>query len=141
VKGSILGLSLSTHRRHVARAVLEGIALRMLDIVRGMERDTRIAIKSIRTDGGVSRSDILMQCLADFANLPVYRAPEADMTAIGAAYLAGLAIGFWEDFTELKSLAKGYDTFTPKMPDEKRNQKFDLWHRAVRAILSVYPEA
>ncbi len=139
VKGSIIGLSLSTHRRHVARAVLEGIALRMLDIVRGMEVDTGIPIRSIRSDGGVSRSDILLQCLADFAKLPVYRAPEADMTATGTAYLAGLAVGFWEDFTELKSLAKGYDTFTPTMSEEKRNQKFDLWHRAVRSILAIYP--
>ncbi len=139
VKGSIIGLSLSTHRRHVARAVLEGIALRMLDIVRGMEKDTHIGIKSIRVDGGVSRSDILLQCLADFADLPVYRSPEADMTATGAAYLAGLSVGFWEDFTELKSLEKGYSTFTPSISEEKRRQKFDLWHRAVRAVLSVYP--
>lgn len=139
VKGSIIGLSLSTHRRHVARAVFEGIALRMIDIVRGMEKDTRISIKSIRTDGGVSRSDILLQCLADFADLPVYRAPESDMTATGAAYLAGLAVGFWEDFTELKKLAKDYDTFLPLMPEEKRRKKFELWHRAVRSILAVYP--
>lgn len=139
VKGSIVGLSLSTHRRHVARAVFEGIALRMLDIIRGMEQDTRIKIKSIRTDGGVSQSDILLQCLADFADLPVYRAPESDMTATGAAYLAGLAVGFWEDFTELKNLAKDYDIFTPAMPAEKRMKKFALWHRAVQSILSIYP--
>jgi glycerol kinase len=137
-RGSILGLSLSTHRRHVARAVLEGIALRLHDILAGMETDTRVSIKSIKVDGGVSRSDILLQCVADFANISVNRAPESDMTATGAAYLAGLGSGFWKDQAELRSLQTNYTQFTPKMDATKRDQKIAQWTKALSAILKIY---
>ncbi|MHA1215385.1 MAG: glycerol kinase 5 [Candidatus Hodarchaeales archaeon] len=139
VKATILGLSLTTHRKHVARAVFEGIALRIVDILTGLEKDTKITIRSIKTDGGVSKSDIMLQILADLANLTVKRAPETDMTATGAAYLAGLSIGFWKDLSELKAL---YDqmkptTFEPKMDKETRDEKIRLWEKALKAVLSV----
>ena len=137
MRATILGLSLATHRRHLARAVLEGIALRVLDIIEGIEKDAKVEVISLKVDGGVSKSDILLQCLADFADLTVKRAPEADMTATGAAYMAGLGCGFWHDLDELRGLGAEYDTFTPNMSPEKRKAKIDRWRRAVRAVLSV----
>jgi glycerol kinase len=136
-RGSIVGLSLSTHRRHVARAVLEGIALRLYDILDGMEIDTKIPIKQIKVDGGVSKSDILLQSLASFANITVKRAPESDMTATGAAYFAGLAVGFWKDIKELKTLEKDYNEFTPNMDPIKRKAKLKRWKRTLKAILKI----
>ncbi len=135
-KSSILGLSLSTHKKHVARALFEGIALRVVDILKGIEEDTKIPIKSIKTDGGVSRSDILLQCLADFADLTVKRAPEPDMTATGAAYLAGLSTGFWKDKEELLSLQKGYTDFVPLMSEKKRKEKLYQWKTAIVRLLN-----
>lgn len=137
-RGSILGLSLSTHRRHVARAVLEGLALRLYDIIEGIEEDTKVPIGNIKVDGGVSKSDVELQILADYADRTVERAPEPDMTATGAAYLAGLGSGFWKDKDELLSLQKGYTHFKPDMDLDKRADKLKVWKKAVQAILDIY---
>ncbi|MHA1729345.1 MAG: glycerol kinase 5 [Promethearchaeota archaeon] len=137
MRGSILGLSLSTHRRHVARAVFEGIAFRLYDIIEGMEKDTKIPIKSIKVDGGVSKSDILLQILADIANITVKRAAEPDMTSTGVAYIAGLAVGFWKNREELMKLQKGYTEFKPSMDPSKRLAKIARWRRAVNAIMKI----
>jgi glycerol kinase len=137
-RATILGLSLATHRRHVARAVFEGIALRLCDILLGIEEDTKVRIGSIKVDGGVSKSDILLQILADFSNRAVERAPESDMSATGAAYLAGISSGFWKDLDELSSLSKGYARFTPNMDPRKRSEKIALWRKALKAALSVH---
>ncbi|TGJ98860.1 glycerol kinase [Leptospira langatensis] len=136
-KASVFGLSLATHRRHVARAVLEGIALSLFDILEGIKKDTNVPVSSIMVDGGVSQSDILLQCLADFCQVDVKRAPEPDMTATGAAYLAGLGSGFWKTKEELRSLEKGYKVFKPKMDAERRKEKLDRWHRAVQSTLRI----
>ncbi len=138
-RGTILGLSLTTHRSHVARAVFEGIALRLVDILEGLETDTKIPIKSLRADGGVSKSDIMLQCLADFANLAVIRAPEPDMTATGAAYLAGLSIGFWRDKKQLEEIYSSLKPqyFHPQMDSQKRIVKIRRWKRVLEAILSI----
>ncbi|MHA2247694.1 MAG: glycerol kinase 5 [Candidatus Hodarchaeales archaeon] len=138
-RGTILGLSLNTHRSHVARAVFEGIALRLVDILEGLEKDTKISIRSLRADGGVSKSDIMLQCLADFANLVVIRAPEPDMTATGAAYLAGLSVGFWRDKKQLQEIYSSMEPqhFHPSMDSQKRIEKISRWKRALVAILSI----
>ncbi len=136
-RAAIFGLSLTTHRRHLARAVLEGLALRVHDIIKGIERDTKTIIKSIKVDGGVSQSDIELQAMADFSDLTVKRAPEADMTATGAAFFAGLGIGFWKDQEELKSLKLGYTEFIPKMDPKKREEKLRRWDKAVNAIRMI----
>ena len=138
-RATIFGLSLSTHRRHVCRAVLEGLAMRLYDILEGIEHDTKVKLKSIKVDGGVSQSDIQLQCLADFADVQVERAPEPDMTSTGAAYFAGLSVGFWRDLAELKGLQQNqnYELFVPKMDAEKRRVKIMKWKQAVKAVLSL----
>ncbi|EQA44011.1 putative glycerol kinase [Leptospira broomii serovar Hurstbridge str. 5399] len=136
-KASVFGLSLATHRRHVARAVLEGIALSLYEILEGIKEDTKVPVSAIMVDGGVSQSDILLQCLADFCRVEVKRAPEPDMTATGAAYIAGLASGFWKNEAELKALQKGYKVFLPKMNESVRNAKLIRWKKAVDATLKI----
>ncbi|MFX0049994.1 MAG: glycerol kinase 5 [Candidatus Hermodarchaeota archaeon] len=137
-KATILGLSLETHRKHIARAVFEGLALRIVDILEGLEEDTKIQIRSIKTDGGVSQSDILLQCISDFANLSVNRAPELDMTATGVAYLAGLSAVLWEDLEELEIIHTNQPskTFQPQMDELKRQERIVRWKKALKAILS-----
>ena len=138
-RASIIGLSLNTHRSHVARAVFEGIAMRLVDILEGLEKDTKIPIRSLKTDGGVSQSDILLQCIADFANLDVLRASEADMTATGIAFLAGLGANFWKDQEELIHLYYNTnpDTFKPKLGDLDRLTKRKKWINALNAVLTI----
>jgi glycerol kinase len=137
-RGSILGLSLSTHRRHVARAVLEGLALSLFDIIEGIQKDTKVMINNIKVDGGVSKSDCLLQILADISQRSISRAPESDMTATGAAYFAGLSIGFWKDQKEILSLQKGFDEFRPKMDAQIRKQKITQWRKVVKSVMKAY---
>ncbi len=137
IRASFFGLSLSAHRRHVCRAILEGLALSVHDVVMGMEKDTKIPIPQLKVDGGVSRSDIEVQSLADFTQKLVHRAAESDMTGIGAAYLAGLAVGYWEDLNTLKNLKKNYFTFSPKIDATKRCQKLEKWANAIDAVLKM----
>ncbi len=137
IRATIFGLSLATHRKHVCRAVFEGLALRLYDILKGMSKDSKIKIQSIKVDGGVSQSDIQLQCISDFANIKVERSPEIEMTGTGAAYLAGLSIGFWKSFKELRNLQKHYMVFEPKMDPIKRNKKLIEWKKAVNAVLRI----
>ncbi|MFX0206019.1 MAG: glycerol kinase 5 [Candidatus Hodarchaeota archaeon] len=137
-KATILGLSLETQRKHVARAVFEGLALRIVDILEGLEKDIKIQIRSIKADGGVSQSDILLQCISDFANLYVNRAPEPDMTATGVAYLAGLGIDFWKDLEELELIRANQPSkiFQPQIDELKRHERIVRWNKALKVVLS-----
>ncbi len=137
-RGTIFGLSLTTHRRHVARAVLEGIAHRIVDILEGIEKDTGQEILRIKVDGGVSQSDILLQLIADLSGYTVERAPEVDMTAVGAAYLAGLSAGFWSSLEELASLPRSYQSFTPAISFSERRDRARRWRHAVRTVVRMY---
>ena len=137
-KGAVFGLSLSVHRAHVARAVLEGIAHRIVDILDGIRKDTKMPISRIKVDGGVSRSDILLQIIADFSGYSVERSPELDMTAVGAAFFAGLSAGVWQDMEELRSLGREYTVFQPKKDRAYREKKAEEWSRAVEAVLKMY---
>jgi len=137
-RGTILGLSLDTHRRHVARAVIQGMAMRMVDIIEGIEKDTRVKITGIKTDGGVSRSDVLLQCLADLTGYPVSRAAEFEMAATGAAYLAGISSGVWKGTEDLESLDAEYEVFTPAMDEARKKEIKKRWDRALKAVLRSY---
>ena len=136
-RAAIFGLSLATHRSNVARAVLEGLALRLNDILTGMEKDTKTVIKAVNVDGGVSNSDILIQYLADFSSIPVVRSVEPDMSATGAAYMAGIGCGFWKNENELRSLKGNAATFTPSMDETTRQTKLKRWNRTIRCLLKL----
>ncbi len=137
-RGTIFGLSLTTHRRHVARAVLEGIAHRIVDILEGITKDTHQCIIRVKVDGGVSQSDILLQIISDLSGYEVERAPEVDMTAVGAAYLAGLSVGVWNSLEELRGLGDEYHVFSPGISAEERNARSKRWHKAVRTVVRMY---
>jgi len=137
-KGTIFGLSLTTHRRHVARAVLEGIAHRIVDILEGITKDTRQRIIRVKVDGGVSQSDILLQLISDLSGYKVERAPEIDMTAVGAGYLAGLSVGVWASLDELRELGEEYRVFSPSIGAGERAERSRRWHKAVRTVVRMY---
>ena len=136
-RGTIFGLSLDTHKRHVARAVLQGIAMRIVDILNGIVKDTGIRVTAIKTDGGVSRSDLLLQCISDLSNHSVERSLEHEVAAAGAAYLAGMSAGIWKSFDEIAKLEKEYDLFEPRIDPENRERIKKRWRKALKAALSV----
>ncbi len=139
-RGTVFGLSLATHKRHVARAVLQGIAMRLVDILDGIKKDTGVKIRSIKTDGGVSRSDLLLQCIADLSRHSVARSVEHEVAATGAAYLAGIYAGIWSSPDEISALKKDYDMFEPRMCSKDRNVIKERWRVALKAALSVNSE-
>jgi glycerol kinase len=133
-RGSIFGLTRGTGANHIIRASLESIAYQTNDVLTSMQADmgTR-AISKLKVDGGASANDLLMQMQADFSDIAVLRSSNAEATATGAAYLAGLAAGFWADRDELISLAPDVREFTPEIDADKRASLLDGWIRAVRA--------
>ncbi len=137
-RGTILGLSLNTHRRHVARAVIQGMTMRIVDILNGIKKDTKVAITGIKADGGVSRSDVLLQCLADLSGHSVSRSIEHEMAATGAAYLAGLSSGIWKNLDDIMLLEGEYETFYPEMNQNQRIYIIKRWERALKAVLGGY---
>lgn len=130
--GTILGLQRSTERGHIARAALESVALQVADILAAMDTDTPVPLKSLRVDGGASANDMLMQFQADLLGVPVIRPAQVETTAMGAAYLAGLATGFWSDVPEIRSHQGEGQVFTPKQANspEMRALK-ERWKEAV----------
>lgn len=132
---TVCGVSLASKREHVARAVLEGFALNLNEIISGMAEDTNVPINMIRVDGGVSRSELLLQMISDLSNTRLERAKELDMTGTGAAFLAGLKVGFWsfDDLIKFKSVASVHE---PKMSAEKRAKKMEMWREAVKRSMN-----
>ena len=130
-RGALLGMTRGTSKAHIARAALEAIALQSADVLTAMSQDAGLAIKVLRVDGGASKNDLLMQMQADFSGLPVVRPKVLEATALGAAYLAGLAVGFWASCDELAVLWQIDKTFEPKISADERNAKLARWHKAV----------
>ncbi len=130
-RGALVGLTRDTKKAHVVRAALEGIGFRIQDIVSVLSADTKIPIKRLRIDGGVSRSKFLNQFIADITNARVECGPSTDMTAYGAATLAGLAIGYWKDRSEIKATHEASEVFEPKISEEERKEKIRRWQNAV----------
>jgi glycerol kinase len=129
-RGAIVGLTLGATPAHIARATLESIALQSADVLDAMRRDSGIELSELRVDGGASVNDLLMQIQADVAGIPVVRARTAETTALGAAYLAGLAVGFWSAET-IDAQWQAERTFTPRISADERAAKIAAWHRAV----------
>jgi glycerol kinase len=134
-RGLIIGLTHFTGREHIARAVLEAVDFQAREIFEAMAKDSGIKLKSLKVDGGMTASELLMQFQADILNVSVARPKVAETTALGAAYAAGLAVGFWKNTDELKKnwiLSKQWD---PMMPEEKSGQYYRQWKKAVQRSL------
>jgi len=134
-RGLIIGLTRGIERRHIARAVLESIAYLTRDVIEVMESDTGMKITLLKADGGASRSDFLMQFQADILNVKVVRPMVYETTSLGAAYLAGLAVGFWKNIDELRRYWRAEREFTPRMSSEVRERLYSGWKAAVKRAL------
>ncbi len=130
-RACIVGMTRGTNKKHICRAVLESIAYQMTDLLEAMKADAGIDLSELRVDGGASVSDIMMQFQSDVINTPVNRPKCVETTALGAAYLAGLAIGFWSDKNEIENIREVSKIFSPKMSEEERNVLYNGWKRAV----------
>ena len=130
-RGVIAGLTRFASAGHIARAALEASVYQTLDVVRAMEQDFGIEIRTLRVDGGMVANRLLMQFQADMLNVPVTRPRTLETTALGAAYAAGLAVGYWRGFDDLRANWAATQTWTPSMPEERRAALAAAWHKAV----------
>jgi glycerol kinase len=131
-RGTLVGVTRGTTRAHLIRAALEAIAYQSRDVVHCFEADAGLALDALRVDGGACRNDFLMQFQADVLGVPVRRPPVLEVTALGAAALAGLAVGFWRDRSALAAATgQGAVRFEPRMPKERREELYAGWKRAV----------
>ncbi len=130
-RGAIVGITRGTKREHIIRAAQESIAYQVADLVRAMEADTGLPLTALKADGGASRDQFLMQFQADIIDREVRRPAIRETTALGAAYLAGLATGVWKDLDEIRALWACATSFYPDMEGERREKLMDEWHRAV----------
>ncbi len=130
-RGTLVGLTRGTTRAHIARAALEAIALQSADIFGAMSRDSGIALTELRVDGGASRNDLLMQMQADLLGVPVVRPRVTETTALGAAYLAGLATGVWRDGADIAGRWAVDRRFEPKLAEPARRSRIARWREAV----------
>ena len=135
-KGCIYGLSRGTTAAHIARAALEGIAFQTMDIVTAMQKDAGVTLKELKVDGGASRNNLLMQFQADILGTSVIRPTVTETTALGAAYLAGLAVGYWESIDHIKSQWGIDSTFNPLATPEKVDELKAGWADAIKRTLS-----
>ena len=131
-RGAIVGLTRGVNKYHIIRATLESIAYSAYEVIGAMEADSGIALSSLRVDGGASANDFLMQTQADIANAPVKRPACIETTALGAAYLAGLAVGYWKDMDDVLSNRKVDKVFTPSIDDKERQARIKGWKKAVK---------
>ena len=130
-RGTLSGLTRGSTRAHIARAALDGIAYQVADILTAMQADAGMPVTELRVDGGAAANDLLMQFQADLLGVPVVRPRQLESTAQGAAYLAGLAIGFWQDEAEIASLWKADRVFEPSMEADRKAALLAGWARAL----------
>jgi glycerol kinase len=131
-RGEITGLTRGTTKEHVARAALEAMALQNADILLAMQKDLQKKMKRLRVDGGASANNLLMQMQADYLNTIVDRPQQIETTAIGAAYLAGLGVGFWKNVEEVRAIWKKDREFSPKLSVQKIKLRRASWEKAVK---------
>lgn len=130
-RGCLVGLTRGTRREHIIRAAQESIAYQVADLVAAMEKDTGLPLSALRADGGASRDAFLLQFQADILDRPVLRPVIRETTALGAACLAGLAVGVWKDREEIRALWKEDARFSPALPAPRREELLRGWHKAV----------
>ena len=134
-RGTIVGLSRGVNKYHIIRATLESIGYQVNDVLHAMKADSGIDLAALKVDGGASANDFLMQFQSDIINAPVKRPSCVETTAMGAAYLAGLAVGFYKDFESIKSNFKSDKNFIPNMEEEKRKKLYKGWKKSVSRAL------
>ena len=135
-RGAVFGLTRGSHRAHLARAVLDSIAHQTVDVMRAMEADAGVPIAQLRVDGGATVNDLLMQYQSDILGCEVVRPEVTETTALGAAYLAGLAVGYWADLADIEAQWKADRRFTPSLNQAQTATATTRWNRAVRATLA-----
>ena len=140
VRGTIIGLSRGTNTGHIARAALESIGYQARDVLKAMEADSGMEIKELRVDGGATANDLLMQFQSDLLNCKVIRPTVAETTALGAAYLAGLAVGFWKDINEIQQLWQADKEFIPAGDEAQIEKSIRGWEKAIHAAQSMEDE-
>lgn len=137
-RGQISGISRGTTAAHISRAALEGIAFQTYDIVKAMSRDSKLPVSYLKVDGGASLNNLLMQFQSDILDTRVLRPRITETTALGAAYLAGLAVGYWDSIDEIKSQWQVERVFTPQADANDIKERLQGWHDAVRRTLSDF---
>jgi len=135
-RGTILGLTRGSSNAHIARAAIESIAYQTYDVLKAMEADSSIEIKELRVDGGATVNNQLMQFQSDILNSNVVRPKTTETTALGAAYLAGLAIGYWKNIDDIQSQWQVDKIFSPVMDSTKRAELISGWQRAINASIA-----
>ena len=133
-KGTIFGLTRGSTDAHIARAALESIAYQTMDILKAMEADSGISIKELRVDGGATVNDLLMQFQADVLNTVTVRPKIVETTVMGAAYLAGLAVGYWENAEEIQDIWQTDLHFNPSQDRDAIEKGIQGWYRAIKAL-------
>lgn len=131
-RGAVVGLTRGVNRNHFIRATLESLAYQTYDVLKAMEVDSNICLSSLKVDGGACANNFLMQFQSDILNTRVERPECVETTALGAAYLAGIAVGYWKDTDDIKKNWKLERTFEPKMDEKKREESISGWHEAVK---------
>ena len=133
-RGMIYGITRGTSRAHITRAALEAIALQSYDVIKAMEKDASVTISTLRVDGGATANNLLMQIQADLLQTNVQRPVNLESTALGAAYLAGLATGYWDNFEAISNQWKLEKEFRPLIPESEARKIIDQWHNTVAMI-------
>ena len=133
VKGAIFGLTRGTTENHIIRATLESLAYQTYDVLKAMESDTGVKIETLKVDGGASRNNFLMQFQSDLLQAVISRSQVSETTSLGAAFLAGLAVGVWKDTDEISQKWKNDLEFTPERDPKEIEERLSGWHKAVKA--------
>lgn len=134
-RGTIVGLTRGVNKYHIIRATLESIAYQVNDVLRAMEADSQAVLAALKADGGASANDFLMQAQADISNTPVVCPKCAESTAMGAAFLAGLATGYWESQEEIMKIMNTSKSFYPEISEEERRERLTGWKKAVKCAV------
>ena len=134
-RGTIVGLTRGVSRNHIIRATLESLAYQVNDVLQAMSDDCGKSLTLLKVDGGASANNLLLQMQADLCQVPIYRPKCVETTALGAAYLAGLAAGYWKDQEEIRENWEVDRVFASSISQEEREQKLDCWHRAVKCAM------
>ena len=137
-RGVLFGLTRGTTSAELAKAALEGVAFQVADLVEATAQDAGRPLQELRVDGGMAQNTWFLQCQADLLGLPVLQSPQAESTALGAAFLAGLQVGIWSDLNSLKRLAHQARRYEPRLPEPERQRRLAEWRKAVQTVVAFY---